>query len=99
MQLSKARLRVNLLAQGLLSEWRVFAATRAKGRLSLVKERGRVRFDSHIPLIGPAHLHPLPLSQGDRRQSTQGFTRFRAYAARRRPNILWSHPSEPLQIV
>jgi len=43
-------------------------------------------------LIGPAHLHPLPLSQGERRQSTQGFTRFRSYAARRRPNILWSHP-------
>src|SRR6266853_879663 len=40
MQLSKARMRVNLLAQGLFSEWRVFAATRAKGRLSLVKERG-----------------------------------------------------------
>src|SRR6266481_3311811 len=85
-------MRVNLLAQGLLSEWRAFASDTRKGAPLLGEGEGRVRFDSHIPLIGPAHLHPLPLSQGDRRQNTQGFTRFRSYAARRRPNILWSHP-------
>src|SRR5262249_46417978 len=86
-------MRVNLLARDYFSEWWVFAAARAKGRLSLVKERGRVRFDSHIPTIGLAsRLHRIPLIARGEATKHSGFARFRSYAAGPRPNILWLHP-------
>jgi len=54
-----------------------------------------VRVNSKVPLIVPTpHLHHLPLSQEERRQSPQELARFRSYGAGRGPNILWSRPSE-----
>ena len=71
-----------------------FSAACAMGRLSLARERGRVRVDSKTPLIVPTlHLHPLPLSQGESRKSTQAPNSEKRYAAKSSPlaipNILW----------
>ena len=57
-----------------------FSAAWAMGRLSLAREG--VRVDSKTPLIVPTlHLHPLPLSQGESRKSTQAPNSKKRYAA------------------
>jgi hypothetical protein len=40
-----------------------------EGRLSLARERGRVRFDSKTPIIVQTpHLYPLPFPRGEARK-------------------------------
>jgi hypothetical protein len=61
MELSKARMRVNLLARDYFSEWRGIRSGTRKGTPLVDEGEGEGEVDSHIPLIGSApHLHPFP---------------------------------------
>jgi hypothetical protein len=74
----------------------------AEGRLSLAKERGRVRVVFKTPLIIPTpDLHPLPFCRGERQERVRVcWFNVRDQAAElATPNILWPEPPEPLQIV
>jgi hypothetical protein len=50
------------------------SAAHAKGRLSLVKERGRARFEAQASLSFPTpHLHPLPRRREEARKGHAKF--------------------------
>jgi len=71
----------------------------AEGRLSLARERRKVRVNSKVPLIVPTpHLYPLPRQgKGDRaRKSSRDSDLMRRAEG---PNILWPQDSRTPLIV
>src|SRR6184192_1902376 len=68
MELCNARVRVKLGVKGRFRMAGNCSAAHAKGRLSLVKERGRVRFEPQASLNFPALTFMFSPAAGERRE-------------------------------